>query len=443
MRYTLYLRMKDSGIEWLGEAPDHWRVCRLGSCFIERREKVSDKEFLPLSVTMNGVVPQLETAAKTDDGDNRKRVEVGDFVINSRSDRRGSSGLSSLRGSVSLINTVLRPVGVNGRFAHHLLRSEPFIDEYYRLGKGIVADLWSTNYSQMKLISLALPPLDEQQAIADFLDAKTSAIDAVILKKERLIEQLQERRQAIITQAVTKGLDLTVPMKESGIEWLGEIPAHWEVKPIKHLATFVSGGTPSKANLEFWDGPIPWLSAKDLKQDYLDDSEDHISDFARREAGLKIIPEEAVILVVRGMILARTLPVSVNTAPVTINQDLKALLPGSCSVGRFLAWQLRGLASAFLSRTDTAGHGTKTLRTEDWNDFSLACPPVAEQQAIAQYLDERSQRFEQLSQQIERQIATLRDYRQAIITAAVTGKIDVRDWLERVDPAAKLAGVPA
>ena len=125
------------------------------SYFKERREKVSDKDFPALSVTKNGIVPQLDTAAKTDDGVNRKKVCQGDFVINSRSDRKGSSGASELHGSVSLINTVLRPQErVYTPFVHHLLRCQPFQEEFYRNGKGIVADLWSTNYSEMRDILL-------------------------------------------------------------------------------------------------------------------------------------------------------------------------------------------------------------------------------------------------------------------------------------------------
>ena len=174
MKWKPYPKYKDSGVEWLGEVPEHWLVKRLGFYFTERREKVSDKLFSPLSVTKAGIVPQLDTAAKTDDGDNRKRVCTGDFVINSRSDRKGSSGLSSLDGSVSLINTVLRPGStVAGRFVHHLLRSYDFQEEYYRYGKGIVADLWSTNYLEMRNIGTAMPPISEQEAIASFLEAET------------------------------------------------------------------------------------------------------------------------------------------------------------------------------------------------------------------------------------------------------------------------------
>ena len=143
-RYEAY---KDSGVDWIGDIPEHWECKRLGSWFTERREKVSDKDFEPLSVTKNGIVPQLETAAKSNDGDNRKGVRSGDFVINSRSDRKGSSGLAKMDGSVSLINIIMKPRNINGYFSEFLLKSSSFIEEFYRNGHGIVADLWTTRLS--------------------------------------------------------------------------------------------------------------------------------------------------------------------------------------------------------------------------------------------------------------------------------------------------------
>ncbi len=139
-------------------------------------------------MTMGGVVPQIEGVAKTEDNDNRKKVCAGDFVINSRSDRKGSSGLSELDGSVSLINTVLRPSEtVFSRFIHHLLRSTAFQEEYYRYGNGLVTDLWTTHYSDMRNICLGVPPLSEQYAIAATLDRETTRIDALITKKTRFM----------------------------------------------------------------------------------------------------------------------------------------------------------------------------------------------------------------------------------------------------------------
>ena len=190
-------------------APSGWPVKRLGQLFKERKLKVSDKDFVPLSVTMKGIVPQLDTAAKTDDGDNRKAVFEGDYVINSRSDRKGSGGVSQIRGSVSLISTVLQPKEIYRPFAHHLLRSTAFQEEFYRWGHGIVADLWTTRYSEMKNIRLAIPDLDTQKAIAAFLDRETARIDRLIEKKERQAQLVRERSSSLIEKSITTTGPLT------------------------------------------------------------------------------------------------------------------------------------------------------------------------------------------------------------------------------------------
>ena len=235
MKLERYEAYKDSGVEWIGKVPEGWEARRLGTRFLERKEKVSDKDYPPLSVTKNGIVPQLETAAKTNDGDNRKLVKIGDFVINSRSDRKGSSGVSKLDGSVSLINIVLEPQNIHSNFCNYLLKSNGFIEEFYRNGHGIVADLWTTRFWDMKSIVLALPKEQEQTKIANYLDQKTAQIDKAITQKEKLIKLLKERRQILINDAVTKGVDKNVKMKDSGVEWIGEVPEGWEVKKLKFI----------------------------------------------------------------------------------------------------------------------------------------------------------------------------------------------------------------
>ena len=143
-----YSEYRSTSIQWLKEIPSHWEERKISSIFHERREKVSDKDYAPLSVSKQGVTPQLETAVKTDNGDNRKLVLAGDFVVNSRSDRKGSCGVSRIDGSVSLINIVLQPrKTIIASYTNYLLKSYKFIEEYYRNGRGIVADLWTTPFS--------------------------------------------------------------------------------------------------------------------------------------------------------------------------------------------------------------------------------------------------------------------------------------------------------
>lgn len=196
--------MKDSGVEWIGEVPEHWEIQRIGTAFEERSEKVNDTDYPPLSVSMAGIVPQMASVAKTDNNENRKRVAVGDYVINSRSDRRGASGISIYDGSVSVISIVLAPKrAFFGKYLHHLFRCYSFIEEFYRVGRGIVDDLWTTRYSVMKSVEFSYPSYDEQKLIADYLDEKTAQIDRVVTTINTQIDQLKDLRKALINDVVT------------------------------------------------------------------------------------------------------------------------------------------------------------------------------------------------------------------------------------------------
>ena len=250
-----YTNYKATNTDWLGKIPTHWPLGKLGVCFSERNEKVSDKDYPALSVTKNGVVPQMEHVAKTDAGDNRKKVCRNDFVINSRSDRKGSSGTAKQDGSVSLISTVLEPRFYIPEFAHHLFRSYNFQEEFYRYGKGIVADLWSTRYAEMKSIIVPLIPKDEQKAIANFLDYETVRIDELIREKQAFIRLLKEKHHALISHVMTKGLNPDAEMRYSGIEWVGHVPKHWAVRKIKHnVKNIEQGWSPQCESTPVTDG---------------------------------------------------------------------------------------------------------------------------------------------------------------------------------------------
>ena len=198
------VEMRDSGVQWIVEIPTHWTLIRIGSLYGLRTQKVSDIDYPPLSVTKMGVLPQLDTVAKTNAHDDRKLVVKGDFVINSRSDRRGSCGISDYTGSVSLINTVLFPITeMNPRYYNWYFHTVGFADEFYRWGHGIVDDLWTTGWQDMKNILISVPPLDEQQRIADYLDSKCAEIDNIITEKKQQIETIEEYRKSLIFEYVT------------------------------------------------------------------------------------------------------------------------------------------------------------------------------------------------------------------------------------------------
>ena len=196
--------LKSSGLRWNALVPEHWEMGRVRNFFEYRNEKVSESDFAPLSVTRNGVVPQMENVAKSlAEGDTRKRVCRNDFVVNSRSDRKGSCGTSPFDGSVSLIYIVLKPKDISPEFVDYYFRCNDWVEEFYRNGKGIVADLWTTNYAIMRNIEIALPPIEEQRAIAAYLDEKCSKIDAIVEKINTQIERLKELKRSLINEVVT------------------------------------------------------------------------------------------------------------------------------------------------------------------------------------------------------------------------------------------------
>lgn len=196
--------LKNSGMGWIEAIPENWSVARIASVYKQRNTKVNDRDYLPLSVTMKGIVPQLESAAKTDAHDDRKLVCKGDFAINSRSDRRGSCGISPCDGSISLINIVLCPLrNMNPGYYNWLFHTVEFADEFYKYGHGIVDDLWTTSWQEMKNILIPQPPLQEQAAIAAFLDKKCSEIDLVIKDKKAQYEVLSSYMKSLIFEYVT------------------------------------------------------------------------------------------------------------------------------------------------------------------------------------------------------------------------------------------------
>ncbi|ATD67917.1 type I restriction endonuclease subunit S [Luteimonas chenhongjianii] len=424
MSLPRYPEYKDSGVEWLGYVPAHWDVRRLGHFFAERREKVS-KDFPPLSVTKNGIVPQLDTAAKTDDGDNRKLVRADDFVINSRSDRKGSSGASKLDGSVSLINTVLKPTGgLAARFAHHLFRSVPFQEEYYRFGKGIVADLWSTNYSEMRNISLAVPEIAEQATITEFLDRETATIDALIAEQEKLLALLAEKRQATISHAVTRGLDLNVPMKDSGIAWLGEVPAHWSVAKLGLYGQVENGTTPSRAVPEYWEeGDIPWLASGEVNQVEITEASEFITTRGLNENSLRLLPVGTIVIGLIGQGRTRGMP-AILRIPAAINQNLAAICVGPRLKGEYLFYVFRAVYQWL--REAGRGGNQAAMNCEMLAALQIPVPPFTEQDRICSSVEDQSSKLDLIQTATVRAIDLLAERRSALISAAVTGQIDVR-----------------
>jgi type I restriction enzyme S subunit len=274
-------------------------------------------------------------------------------------------------------------------------------------------------------VSIPVPPAIEQQAIADYLDRETARVDALIAAKERLLGLLAEKRQALITRAVTRGLDPNAPMRDSGIPWLGPVPEHWETVALRFLVDIMSGATPDTGESEYWDGEIPWVSPKDMKRDEIADSEDHVTNAALADSALRLVPTGAVLVVVRGMILAHSFPVALTARQVTINQDMKALLCRPAISPHYLRDFLRGVARNVVSLADASAHGTRKLETEVLGRLQVCVPPIREQSEISERVAAHTGELDRLSILTAETIALLKERRAALIAAAVTGQIPI------------------
>lgn len=457
MKYPAYPTYKPSGVQWLGDVPEHWEVDRLKwstagvingiwgddadgvddiicvrvADFDRDRFLVSDE---PL--TMRAV----ECGQRTN-----RLLHKGDLLI-----EKSGGGEKQLVGCVVFFshdfdavcsNFVARmPVasGHHARFwsyAHAALYAGRLNYPAVKQTTGI-QNLDSATYLDTQV---GYPQPDEQRAIADVLDAQTAKIDTLVAKKRELIEKLKEKRAALISRTVTRGLppeaaraaglEPNPRLKPSGVEWIGDVPEHWEVKPLGYLARFLGGATPDKGTAEYWDGDIPWVSPIDMKRPRIWDVPDHISLEGLRNSPLSIVPPGAVLIVVRGMILAHSFPVALAEAELTINQDMKALFSSKHITPSFLFWSLSGFSGAIVSLADESAHGTRKLGTSTLAKFPMFVPPLPDQDAIVAFLEAETGKIDEMSAKVEAAIERLQEYRTALITAAVTGKIDVRGAL--------------
>ena len=268
--------------------------------------------------------------------------------------------------------------------------------------------------------------LPTQKAIADFLDRETARIDQLIKKKQRMVEILLERLAARLQFAVLGGAILS---RNPEGDWLSGLPDDWQLIPLKHLVRIAGGATPSKERADYWIGPIPWVSPKDMKHDTISETLHSISELALANSPVSIIPEGAVLVVVRGMILARFVPVCNLGFAATINQDMKALMPrGNIISNHYLHRMLQGFQDVIMSFVDEAAHGTKTLRSERFFSLKFPMPPIEQQADLVVEYDKQKRWTDSTIEKTESSIDRLREFRSALITAAVTGQIDVSTW---------------
>lgn len=420
--------MKDSGVEWIGAIPATWTLNKIGAIYEERNEKVSDRDFPPLSVTKQGIVPQLETAAKTDNGDNRKLIRKNDFVINSRSDRRGSCGISEYDGSCSLINTVLKPrQNMCNAYYSFVFRSEPFADEFYRWGNGIVDDLWSTKWGNMKRIYIPSPDIEEQQRIAEFLDRKCQKIDAVIARQQETIEKLKAYKLSVITEAVTKGLNPDVPMKDSGVEWIGRIPHDWEIAKLKYLGKFINGyAFPSSDFTTCGIRVIKIANIQPMHISWEDESFVDPEKYADHDA-YKVENGDLVFALTRPIINGGIkVAIADINEPILLNQR-NAMFKGEPVLTpkwQYYLMQNTMFVQRFALYIDGTGQ-QPNISTNEIANIPIPLPTVEVQNQITESLDRIVAKTDVVITRRESIIKKLEEYKKSLIYEVVTGKREV------------------
>lgn len=406
---------------WFNDIPSDWRSTKMRELFSERNTKVSDKEYSALSVGKMGVVPQLETAVKTDNGDNRKLICTGDFAINSRSDRKGSCGISEYDGSCSLIITVLKPHDeLNGRFYHYLLRSHYFSEEYYRNGKGLVSDLWTTKWDEMRNIYIPVPPRHEQDQIVRFLDYKTAKIDKLISGYKRQIELLEERKLTVIDEAVIHGVD-NAELKDSGTNWIRKIPVHWEMVFSKKLFA-------ERKDKAFPDDEQLTASQKYgviTQRDFMEREQRRVTVVMKGEDILKHVGKGDFVISMRSFQGG----LEYSYVEGKISSAYVMLIPRKEKVyDEYFKWLLksRPYIKALQGTADLVRDG-QALRYANFAKVSLPIIPLDEQKRIAEYIEAEIAKINRAIPLIQKQITLLQEYRTRLISDVVTGQVDVRD----------------
>jgi type I restriction enzyme S subunit len=449
MKSQTYPRIKSSGVEWLGEVPEHWEVNRL------RRigEAIIGLTYSPIDVVNEGEGTLVLRSSNIQGG----RIKLDDNVfvstaipttLRTKKDdilictRNGSRDLVGKTGKISE-----RESGLTFGAFTAVFRSPANDYIFYVFNSGLFsfqAGLYQTSTifqltnGTINAFQIPLPPPAEQQSIAAFLDRETGRLDRLVAKKRELIERLKEKRTALISRTVTRGLPPAAaradglpdnpPLKPSGADWLGEIPEHWDVKPVKSVARIGNGSTPSRDNPNYWEeGVYPWLNSSVVNQERITDAEEFVTTLALQECHLPKILPPAVLIGITGQGRTRGMA-STLLFEATINQHVAYVKPYSSRAEVGFLRRVFDMVYPFLRSESDGGGSTKgAITCEQVANLKVPVPPLPEQAAIAAYLDLETAKLDALVGKVEEAVERLLEYRTALITAAVTGKIDVRN----------------
>jgi type I restriction enzyme S subunit len=427
-----YPEYRRADVEWLDVVPSHWNRVPIRHLFRRVKRTGFGNETL-LSVYRDyGVIEKASRADNfnnaSEDLDAYQLVEPGDLAINKMKAWQGSVAISTIRGIVSPAYFIYRPShDADPRFLHFLFRSGEYISAYALFSKGVRINQWDLDPEQHLSMTVNLPPLDEQRQIAEYLDRETGKIDELIAKQELLVEVLTERRDATILQGVTRGLDHAVVMKESPAAWTPEIPAHWSGGNIRRFALMKTGHTPSRTRPEYWeDCNTPWFTLADVWQ--LRKGQRFMGDTAEKVSAVGLANSAAELLPKGTVVLSRTASVGfigIMPRPMATSQDYWNWVPGPKLNSEYLYLQLLAMRPHLMSLMRGSTH--KTIYQSTAASLSLVVPPLEEQRAIVEAVDQEMAKGAALIETASRAMALLRERRSALISAAVTGKIDVRN----------------
>ena len=421
--------MKDSGIKWIGEIPEEWEVCFIKQIMRNKSIKgFPDEEVLSLYRDY-GIVPKNSRNdnhnVTSDDTSSYKLVDCDDFVINKMKAWQGSMALSKYRGIISPAYYVCSFIkdNISKKYVHYLLRNESYKTEYLRLSTGLRVGQWDLNINDFLRIKMVLPPLSEQQRIATYLDTKCGEIEELIGIQEKFIEELKSYKQSVITEAVTKGLNPNAKMKDSGVEWIGEIPEDWCLRNIKNLCSFINGDRSANypSAEEFTNEGIPFCGADSLNNIEVDlqnvrfISEDKYNSMG----GLKIQIGD-ILYTLRGSTIGKN--AIANFDKGTVASSLMGIRPKSIVDNLFLVFWLNSQHEIFQRNLCINGSTAPNLSAANVGEFKIALPPLSEQHLIATYLDNKCSQIDSLITLKQTKIDELKSFKKSLIYEYVTGK---------------------
>lgn len=433
MSLPRYPDYKDSGVEWLGNIPIHWDICKFRHVFTESPDKIQGEVVGP----MLSVSGYRGIEIKEYDDENRRRlnddligyriVRPGQLVVNTMWLNYAGLGVSAFEGHVSpAYRSYWIDSSLDRRYIHHLMRCDSFVKGYTKFLTGVRPNSLQMSRDDLMAFQLLRPPVDEQTAIATFLDCETDKIDALIAEQEKLIALLAEKRQATISHAVTRGLNPYAPMKDSGVAWLGKVPAHWEVASLKRFWSVMDC---KHVTAEFVDEGIPLASIREVQSKYvlLEGAKQTTPYFYEQliEGGRK--PSAGDLIFSRNATVGEVAQVTETHPLFAMGQDvclLRALSEGFSS--DFLQAAIRSSVVVEQLKNMMVGSTFKRVNVEEIRNLIIPMPPRDEQFELAGFIEAETAKLDALNAEAVRAIALLKERRSALIAAAVTGQIDVR-----------------